>query len=152
MVKEAVETNYTKSSLVYTRHDWIREFKRFPGVRELPFLPYTGTERWDEAFHWGSGPYAVLLGAQLTTTDTVNLLGFDLYGIDRKLNNIYKDTNNYKESYSRSVDPRYWIYQIGKIFELYPNVKFTVYQKEGWAMPDQWNKNNVSVDKLDCLL
>jgi hypothetical protein len=152
MVQEAIETNYNKTSLLYTRQDWIREFERFPGVRELPQLPYEGTQRWDEPFHWGSGPYAVLLGCLKTLDQTVRLLGFDLYGIDQKVNNVYKDSDNYSNTDSRPVDPRYWIVQIGKLFEVYNDTHFIIYQKQGWQLPELWNRENVFVDDVDKLL
>ena len=45
----------------------------------------------DEPFHWGSGPYAVLLATFLSKY--IKLIGFDLYGIDGKLNNVYENTS-----------------------------------------------------------
>ena len=36
-------------------------------------------------FNWGSGPYAVLIGASLSEIH-VSLVGFDLYGTNNHLN------------------------------------------------------------------
>lgn len=152
MVREAIETNYNKNSLIYTRQDWIQEFRRFPGVRELPALPYSGNARWDDPFHWGSGPYAVLLACLLTETERVGLVGFDLYSENQFVNNIYKGTDNYNDTDTRPVDPRYWIQQIGKLFEIYSSIEFTIYQKVNWQLPDLWHRSNVSVDSIEKLL
>lgn len=150
MMQEALAAHVNQNTYLYTRKDWFSRFNQ-KRVRLVPELPYAGMERPDDPFHWGSGPYAVLLGATLTKTDSVGLLGFDLYGLDGKLNNVYKDTPNYKFSDSRAVDPRYWIYQIGKVFENFTKVKFTVYQTQGWQLPQAWNKPNVTVDTISNL-
>lgn len=147
MVDEALENNYNQNCKIYTRQDWFDSHYLFKkNIRPVPDLPYAGSERADNAFHWGSGPYAVLLAAKLT--NEVKMLGFDLYGINGKMNNVYKDTNNYSISNKRPIDPRYWIYQIGKVFEYYPEVKFTIYQEDGWQRPKLWKKSNVTVDKI----
>ena len=147
MMKEALDANANDYSLVYTRPDWFDQFNT-KRVRELPGLPYAGFERPDLPIHWGSGSYAVVIGAMYTKTKQVHMLGFDLYGIDGKTNNVYKDTPNYNVSEKSAVDPNYWIYQIGKVFEYYPKIKFTIYQLEGWQRPKQWKKSNVKVDNI----
>lgn len=148
MVQEAIAANYNLNSYIYTRSDWYRHFAQHTRLRELPKLPYTGKERWDDPFNWGSGPYAVLLATRLAEQETVKLLGFDLYGNGKLVNNIYKGTPNYSDATSRSVDPKYWILQIGKIFELYKNQSFVIYQNEDWTLPEAWNYPNVSVDNI----
>ena len=143
MVREALQTNCNK---IYTRTDWIQEFKAYPKVTTVPPLPYKGEQRPDDPFHWGSGPYAVLQGAKLG--ETIKLLGFDLYSKTKTINNIYKGTSNYNDIDYRPVDPRYWIYQIGKIFELYPRRSFVIYQEDDWILPEAWKYPNVEVDKI----
>ena len=145
MVREAVSTNY--QSLIYTRKDWASEFQHIPLVKEVPELPYHGTERHDEPFQWGSGPYAVLVGAIYTKTNTVDLIGFDLHSKTPTVNNIYKGTPNYIDADKRAVDPRYWIHQIGMVFKCFPKIQFTIYQDD-WELPESWNYPNVMVDKI----
>ena len=145
MVKEALDLK--TQCVVYTRQDWFNKFQ-FPCV-PLPDLPYNGYTKPDEPIHWGSGPYAVLLGAKLSPI--VRIIGFDLYSKDKFLNNIYKDTKNYDSSTKRSVDPRYWIYQIGKVFEIYNRRNFIIYNTSDWALPKEWKYPNVSLDTLDNL-
>ena len=129
----------------YTRDRW-RFCTDTPYIDTVPDLPYKGTERWDDPFHWGSGPYAVLIAAGLS--DTVKMIGFDLYSNNNCVNNCYKDTENYDDSTKRAVDPRYWILQIAKVFECFPQTEFTVYQTPDWQLPQKWNLPNVEVDKI----
>jgi len=147
MVREALEHTNNK---IYTRTDWIRDFKAYGNVTTVPELPYKGTTRPDDPFQWGSGPYAVLLAAK--TSEVCRLIGFDLYSKTKNINNIYKGTPNYNDTDYRAVDPRYWIYQIGKIFSLYPARKFIIYQKDDWSLPEAWNRPNVTVDKLSIIV
>lgn len=148
MVLEAVQAQYNTHSYVYTRSDWYQQFAHHPRIRELPKLPYTGSQRWDDAFHWGSGPYAVLLAAKMAQNESVKLVGFDLYSNNNLVNNLYKDTKNYAGSNSRRVDPKYWILQIAKIFELFKNQKFVIYQTNEWQLPSAWIKHNVELDNI----
>ena len=92
MVREAINKKY--KSNIYTRNDWIDEFKAY-GIMTVPELPYKGTERPDEPFQWGSGPYAVLLAC--TMGNDIRLVGFDLHSKSKYMNNIYKDTTNYNK-------------------------------------------------------
>ena len=53
--------------------------------------------------------------------------------------------------YDEAVDCSYWILQIGKIFECFPNKKFTIFNTHDWIMPKQWKYPNVSLDTLQNL-
>lgn len=149
MLIEALEADYNQQSRIHTRSEIHDSYTNTKNIRTLPDLPYVGMERTDQPKNWGSGPYAVLLGA--TLEDEVNLIGFDLYSQTHTVNNIYKGTKNYIAAEKTAIDPRYWIYQIAKVFEYYPKVKFTIYQLEGWNRPKSWKKPNVFLDKLDSL-
>lgn len=147
MVNEAIRSGYNAKHKVYTRRDWWRSYRLNQNVTQVPELPYKGNSKADDPFHWGSGPYAVLLAATLSETK-IKLVGFDLYSKDGKTNNIYKDTDNYNSSQQRAVDPRFWIYQIAKVFEYFPSKNFIVYAEDNWEVPNVWKKINVSVDKI----
>ena len=151
MVQEAVRAEYNTRSYIYTRQDWYKQFAHYQRVRELPKLPYTGDQRWDDPFHWGSGPYAVLLAAKLAEDEPVKLIGFDLYSDNNLVNNIYKGTPNYAVQNSRSVDPKYWIHQIAKVFESFKHQKFIIYQTAEWSLPQAWIKPNIELDKISNL-
>ena len=149
MVEEVLQlSSFDK---IYTRQDWINSYTSNKNVTTVPKLPYNGTERWDEPFQWGSGPYAVLLSAKLCKGPTVRLVGFDLHSATSTVNNVYKDTSNYDPADKNAVDPRYWVHQINKVFEWFPQLHFKIYQKEDWILPNSWQKDNVSLDNLDNL-
>jgi hypothetical protein len=141
MVQEAVESKVNNHTTVYTRTDWIRYFKNENNIKTYPDLPYTERIiRPDEPFQWGSGPYAVLLGAMFNNS-TNRLIGFDCWGSGdgkRFINNVYKGTKNYHVENYRATGPSYWIHQIGKVIECFPNQKFIFYNNADWEMPKEW--------------
>jgi len=143
MLKECIE-NSVNAGTIHTRSNHIKGGSQI--VHGVPQLPYTGKQRWDDPFHWGSGPYAVLLAAGLS--HKVKMIGFDLYSKDDLVNNCYKETKNYDPSTKKAVDPRYWIHQIGKVFECFPHTEFTIFQTPDWQLPQKWNLSNVYVDKI----
>jgi hypothetical protein len=128
MVEEVLQlSSFDK---IYTRQDWINSYTSNKNVTTVPKLLEDGTKRWDEPFQWGSGPYAVLLSAKLCKGPTVRLVGFDLHSATNTVNNLYKDTSNYDPADKNAVDPRYWVHQINKVFEWFPQLHFKIYQKE----------------------
>ena len=149
MVNEAIRSNNNKRCKIYTRRDWWPSYRLNQNVHQVPDLPYKGDQRPDEPFQWGSGPYAVLLGAKLSTD--IKMIGFDLHSKTTTVNNIYKDTDNYDPSSKRAVDPRYWIYQIAKVFEHFQENKFTLYVEEDWKLPRSWKRSNVILDNISNL-
>ncbi len=144
MVQEALDSKYTGN--IYTRAEWEHFFKHKP-IKILPELPYKGSTRPDEPEQWGSGPYAVLLAALLD--DQISMYGFDLFSPTPYVNNIYKDTPNYDSSKKSAIDPRYWIYQISKVFQCFPDKYFSVYNHATWSMPAEWHLANVEFKTLD---
>lgn len=151
MVKEALEHPSTDQTAIYTREKYYKEHRKIfkhKNVFLLPDLPYIGKVKHDDPMHWGSGPYAVLLSCILDYED-IHLLGFDLYGINDKVNNMYKGSKNYSNQDSQSVDPAFWIYQIGKVIETYDQKNFYFYNKIDWRLPKSWQKNNVKLKLLD---
>jgi hypothetical protein len=148
MVNEAIEDTINETTLVYTRKDWYGSYQHLKNIREVPNIPYEAVIRADEPFQWGSGPYAVLLAATLSKERSVSLVGFDLYSNNKLVNNVYKGTQGYDASNKSAVDPRYWIHQIGKVFECFPKVNFTVYRPLGWETPKAWMRSNVEVDNI----
>ena len=141
MTEEALLNPLTNKTKIYTRPGWVR-----PPLHPVPQLPYKGNIKRDDPFHWGSGGFAVLLGALLS--DNVTLLGFDLYDNNKQVNNMYKNTANYSKADSSPVDYSYWVYQIGKVFECYPATQFTIVNISNWKMPLEWQKSNVTFKNL----
>jgi len=148
MMEEALRANANQNSYLYTRNDWWSRYSTEKRTRIVPDLPYAGSERWDEPFQWGSGPYAVLLAAKKSKTDYVNLLGFDLHSKTKTVNNVYKNTPNYDAASKKAVDPRYWVHQIGMVFKYFPKIKFKIYQEPDWVLPKAWKYTNVSLDNI----
>jgi len=150
MVDEAHKKYNNNYKNLYTRRDWLVGRESYENLYEVPELPYKGNTRPDDSFNWGSGPYAVLIAAN--KSEHIKLIGFDLYGINNKTNNVYKDSDHYNDSSKSAVDPRYWIYQIGVLFQVFKDKKFTIYNKKDWILPESWNKPNVSLDNISKLV
>jgi hypothetical protein len=148
MVIEAVKNPNTKNTKIYTRAEWVNTFSKL-GVHRVPDLPYAGDQRWDQPFHWGSGGYALLVAASLS--DHVNIVGFDLISSTGKVNNLYKDTENYSKADQHPVDPTYWIYQTSMVFKSFPAKYFTVFNNNNWEMPESWRLANVNFKSIDTL-
>lgn len=142
MIQEALDNDFQKP--IYTRSDWIDTFARFPNVKVLPELPYKGDTKPDDPWHWGSGPHACNLAATLSPVE-IHLWGFDLWGNDSKVNNIYKSTQNYDPEDKNAVDPRYWIYQLARCFEHYPNIDWIQHQDPSWRNPESWDFKNLVI-------
>jgi hypothetical protein len=144
MVYEILDNPACKQKSIYTRPEWYKEFNS-KQVVSLPELPYQGDQKQDHGFHWNSGPYAILVGA-LRSPKSINLLGFDLYGVNGLQNNIYKDTINYESSDKKEIRPTFWIYQLSKLFECFPYIEFVQHQVNNWQIPPEWIKfNNLTV-------
>lgn len=153
MVKEALNNDNTIKTKIYTRELWYREHRKIKKNRNvylLPELPYQSNARPDQSIHWGSGPYAVLVGSELS--DEIHMIGFDLYGINDKVNNIYKNSNNYASHNKSAVDYSYWLYQIQKTFQSYKNKRFLIYNNSEWTIPLEWKCKNVVFLNLNELL
>lgn len=140
MILEAVAKQLWSDCKIYTRKNHL---KFHPELFSVPELPFEKSQRADQPEHWGSGPYAVLIASQLG--NQINLLGFDLYSTNSFVNNVYKDTHGYVSQTHHKIDPKYWIYQIGKIFLHYPNNEYIIYTYKDWEMPESWQLPNVSV-------
>jgi hypothetical protein len=150
MVLESIAETDLKKTVIHTRSEYLH---MHPLLKPLPTLPYDSKLRQDQPIHWGSGPYAVLLATQLNTAyETINLLGFDLYGLGELINNVYKDSHGYNRSSDRAVDPRYWIHQLSKIFELNAKMPFRLYVSDHFIVPKDWNYANLSYQSLTKLL
>lgn len=149
MAEEATDNPKTQDTLIYVRDDWFnyfRKIKKNKNVRHVPNLPYQGDAKQDHPDHWGSGCYAILVATELSKD--VSIIGFDLYGVSDRVNNIYKGTPNYSKQESNAVDPSYWIYQIGKIFKHNPDTTFTIINIPNWIMPMEWQYNNVKFQPI----
>lgn len=147
MIHECIDSANTVDTKIYVRPENYHHFRKMvkdKRINKLPELFYQGNLKSDEPRNWGSGGFALILAAELDYENIV-MLGFDLYGINERINNIYKDSNNYLDAQKPAVDPSYWIYQIEKIFNRYQDKDFVIYNEVDWKIPPQWRKKNVSV-------
>jgi hypothetical protein len=154
MVEEAIQNPDTANTEIYVREDWFkyyRKIQKLKNIKQVPALPYQGEAKRDQPDHWGSGGYAVLVAAELGFDD-ITLIGYDLYSKNNKVNNIYKGTNNYAAPDSHSIDYNYWVYQISKIFHLYPSIQFTILNQSDWVLPREWQLPNVQFRNIEQLV
>ena len=130
-----------KNTTIFTRDKWVSQFAHWPNVRQLPNLPYSGDKRQDDPFHWGTGPYAGVLGLTFKPK-AIFMLGFDLHPIEKgKVNNLYHNTEGY-QYIKRPVDPSYWIYQFHKLMGYSdPNTRWIVVNHDKWEMPKEWKQH-----------
>lgn len=146
MVEEAIDHYHNDDSKIYVRERWYHYYRKImkdKRIQVVPELPYEQKVRPDDPFHWGSGPYAVLLATtEEINADEIFLLGFDLYSNRGKLNNIFKGTNNYADSNAKPVDPSYWTYQISKVIQTQKDKKFIIVNHPNWNMPKEWTSKN----------
>ena len=128
-----------KGTTIYTRDNWAGQFANWPNVKEFPKLPYAGDKRQDEPFHWGTGPYAGVLGLTFKPK-AIFMLGFDLHPLEKgKINNLCTGSEGYTYI-KRPVDPSYWIYQFNKLFE-HSECRWIIVNEEDWKMPEEWKAN-----------
>lgn len=145
MVTEAIANPSINATLIYVRDSWYHCFRKLlknKQIQHLPAIPLISEFKRDQADHWGSGCYAVLLAAHLNY-DEITLIGFDLYPLHDRVNNLYKGTVNYARIDGQAIDYSYWLYHIALIFQYYSHIKFNVINHAHWQMPKQWQKNNV---------
>jgi hypothetical protein len=148
MAVEAIANPSTENTLIYVRnssYNFLKETSK--NIIQLPAIPKVGEQKRDQPEHWGSGSYAILLAAVLGYQE-IDIIGFDLYPIDNKVNNVYKGSKNYSTADSQGVDPAYWIYHANEVFINYPTVNFTIYNHTDWAMPDAWQNPNVQFKNI----
>lgn len=146
MADEAVIHANNINTKIYVRDRWYhyyRKIKKDKRICVVPDLPFKRLSRPDDPFHWGSGPYAVLLSTtEEINADNIFLLGFDLYSKHGKVNNLFKSTENYANADTRPVDPSYWIYQISKVIKTQKHKRFIIVNYPNWSMPKEWQAKN----------
>ena len=139
-----------KGTTIYTRDNWVNQFSMWPNVKKLPEVPYSGDKREDDPFHWGTGPYAGVLGLTFKPK-AIFMLGFDLHPLEKdRINNMYTGSEGYRYI-KRPVDPRYWIYQFHKLMGYSdPDTRWIVVNHNRWEMPEEWSQHgNVFQETYD---
>ncbi len=144
MVSEATEVY---KNPIYTRPEWNTK----TNCTAYPELPYKGSKREDDPWHWNSGPHAINIACKSSKagwmgqrSNLIFLLGFDLLPKGSEtVNNVYKGTQNYSERDAKPVDPKYWYYQLAKLFECNPKCSFVWVVPNSYKTPDAWTHDNL---------
>ena len=95
--------------------------------------------RISEDWGWSAGPSVMrLLCARYPTLETIYLIGFDLWGINGRVNNVYKGSDNYVPAASPECPAGQWIKQMKVVFETYPRVSFIRIGELNEMRPREW--------------
>jgi hypothetical protein len=103
------------------------------------------------SFGWASGSSALRLLCELNPCiSIVNMIGFDLYGIDGKVNNVYVDTQNYVDSNSNETESENWIKQMKEVFLMFKDIMFYRVGNIEDTFPVEWRglKNIKFVEEM----
>lgn len=104
----------TVEELLSKHHRWITWVEENDEVHIIP----------EEFGGWSAGPTAVRIALQSESPTDVYLIGFDMGSVNGKVNNLYKDTDNYLSSEAAVTPYTNWIQQHSQNFADFPNVKF----------------------------
>lgn len=110
MVKEIEKTGYHLKQQLWTNPN--------KGVLKIPGLNYFKPHKG-----WSSGPTALWLAAR-NQHQTIYIFGFDYEGIDRRVNNVYADTPNYKKSTDVATYYGNWLNQTEQVIRDNKQIKF----------------------------
>ena len=132
-----ISQGYDKRTNLWTRKKWDGRVD----TGKAKFLPdpvAKPKKRWDGELHWGSGTHAANLAAT-QGANVVVLLGFDLWS-----GNLYRGKSEFYSN--KDPGPACWIYQFGKLFDMFPDVSFVQIQPKSWENPVEWTQENYSRD------
>jgi len=113
LLEQGKDEEYLKMFLS-KHHQWVTWTEDKDEVEIIP-------QEWSG---WSAGPIAVRMALEKEKPDEVYLIGFDLDSVDGKINNVYKDTENYLSSDAPVTPSVNWIQQHSVNFRDFPNVKF----------------------------
>jgi len=119
-------------------------FKIWMGNDDMS-LPYPHSEK-----STNTGPFAVRLACENELPDEVHLYGFDIYGIDGKHNNVYKDTECYAKSDQPATTQHNWIEELRKVFLDFPEITF--YHINPINTTEEWNAIPNLQIRSECVL
>jgi hypothetical protein len=125
--EEIQNSGYAKTHIHYTRKP----------------IADKGSRKIDRNFGFSSGPIALAYAAS-SLAERIYFAGFDLQGIDGKVNNIYSDTPHYKTSQDKATFYGNWVNQIESIIKATPGKRFIRILPDGGMTPDSWKQANYS--------
>lgn len=142
MLLEIAENDYMDNNVVWSNYNAMYE-KHSKIMEKVQFF--------QPSLGWSSGPTALKYAAD-HNPKTIYILGFDYQGHsdkqNKKFNNLFKDTRNYKKSNEDATFFGNWMNQTKRVLKDYPNIEFVRVTPRGWFRPNdlEWNKNIKHVD------
>jgi len=127
MIFEIEKTGYQLTHPVWTNNN--DRYKKFKGFNYF-----------DPVLGWSSGPTALHL-AVTHKPNEIFIFGFDYTGINGLLNNVYADTQNYRQSSDLATYHGNWEKQTERVIIDNPNIKFYRVVEENFYDP-KWNYFN----------
>ena len=140
MVLEIAESDYLLQNKVYSNFN--AQYNKNPKILDHVqwFKPSLG---------WSSGPTALRMACDHGFKE-IYILGFDYQGLSEggknnrfKVNNLFKDSRNYKKGNEQATFFGNWMNQTKKCLQDYPDVKFHRVIPKDWFQPKdlQWKDN-----------
>jgi hypothetical protein len=140
MVLEIAESDYLLQNKVYSNFN--AQYNKNPKILDHVqwFKPSLG---------WSSGPTALRMACDRGFKE-IYILGFDYQGLSEggknnrfKVNNLFKDSRNYKKGNEQATFFGNWMNQTKKCLQDYPEVKFHRVIPTGWFQPKDlaWKGN-----------
>lgn len=120
-------TEIEKSGYPFKHEFWTRNPELRMGAKKITLN-----------FGYSSGPVAITLAA-FAGHNPIYLIGFDLVGINGKINNVYAGTPNYRPKSENEIFYGNWINQLYVIAkDQYPNTKFIRVVNAESFTPNEW--------------
>jgi|TARA_B110000902_G_scaffold135559_1_gene157106 hypothetical protein len=140
MVLEIAESDYLLQNKVYSNFN--AQYNKNPKILE-------NVQWFKPSLGWSSGPTALRMACDHGFKE-IYILGFDYQGLSEggknnrfKVNNLFKDSRNYKKGNEQATFFGNWMNQTKKCLQDYPDVKFHRVIPKDWFQPKdlQWKGN-----------
>jgi len=144
MVKEILDSGYQGHVIYRQRGD--KRPHQLHSTHESTFYEDTG---------WSAGPTALyLMCLRYPNIKRIYLIGFDLADDGETddpalLNNIYKDTENYRRSTDHATPDRQWVNQLAHVFHWFEGPTFI--RVGPGRRPKEWDQEGVFYADFDVL-
>ena len=132
MVLEIAESDYLLQNKVYSNFN--AQYNKNPKILE-------NVQWFKPSLGWSSGPTALRMACDHGFKE-IYILGFDYQGLSEggknnrfKVNNLFKDSRNYKKGNEQATFFGNWMNQTKKCLQDYPDVKFHRVIPKDWFQP-----------------
>ena len=140
MVLEIAESDYLLQNKVYSNFN--AQYNKNPKILE-------NVQWFKPSLGWSSGPTALRMACDHGFKE-IYILGFDYQGLSEggknnrfKVNNLFKDTRNYKKGNEQATFFGNWMNQTKKCLQDFKDVRFHRVIPTGWYQPKDlaWKGN-----------